>query len=315
MKKLLLLLIGFGFLATVQASDENKLPVYTLEKDVKNAGLYYFQKCAKELDALLINGKVKIFSDAEMKKQLDAAEYKKQTLMPYTYQFIDPTTPLDPYNLVDSVVFLNKALEQALHWKWTDKAIEVQINTLDGIKTYYLAEKQASSEIKSKDGLNLLKLFSQWYGEVNVVVLGDKSIDFMQKLASKFFAPGKNCYADQEKKIQLTEESLWDTSTYYAGTPNEVDVVHHPANALAINAWVFLYESESDIKEGEVEFELEMVAPTFEMSKFNKYHAWYWEDAEDSRKRFSDTEWSAMTAIQTYSIYKKVYTYFDQSSM
>ncbi|TNE81228.1 MAG: hypothetical protein EP332_05010 [Bacteroidetes bacterium] len=315
MKKILLLCIGFGFLTTTQASEDSKLPVYTLEKDVKNAGLYYYQKCAKELDAQLIDAKIKIYSDAEMKKQVSATDYKKQTLMPYTYQFIDPTTPLDPYNLVDSVVYLNKALEQALYWKWNEKSIEVKINTLDGLKVYYLAEKSASSEINNKDGLNLLKLYSQWYGEVTIAVLSDKSVDFMQKMGSRFYTPGKNCYADTDKKISVDANALWDTSTYYAGTPNEVDVVHHPATAQSINGWVFLYESETDSKEGEVEFELNMVAPTFEISKFNKYHTWYWEESADTRKRFNDLEWSALTAIQSYSIYKKVYNYFDHSSM
>lgn len=310
MKSLVLLSMAFVFTsASVTDENETLLKVYTLEKDVKNSSLYYFQKFTNGVDQAIMDGKIKVYSDKELKNTVDLVEFKKETLMPQMRQYIDPSTPYDPYNLIDSQLFLNKAVNTCNHLVFSEKVIEVNTNTLNGIKTYYLSDKQVNK--KGIEGYSLVKVFSFWYGKTDLGTLNQKAGDFLSKFSEKLYSPAGALYSDENLSKLKSSNSLWDSVTYYAGEPNETLLILHPADAKAINGIVFSYEGEKEAKEVSLELELESVAPTYELSTFNKYVPWYWSSVKDTKKLFSATEWNALTEIQTYIIYKKVYSYFD----
>ncbi|MHB1279084.1 MAG: hypothetical protein ACYC1Q_11890 [Bacteroidia bacterium] len=291
------------------AQENSTLQVYTRSEETANATAYYYTRVTKELDRLTLENKVPVYRDEAMKQPVDPTQYKMETKLTYNWQVINPETPEDPYNLIDTIFEKNMAIRSATSLRWKEQVLEIKTNTTSGAAVYYLELRDIEKQ-KIGRGYTLLKYFSLNFGEVNPNTILAHSGELLHMLSAKLYEnPGITPYGESGLNTKLKSEDLKKTQTYYQGEEIETQVNNFPANADSINGIVFSYESEAS----EEEFELEVVSmsPTYKLGKFNPNKPWYWASESEVEEVFTDEEWSSLLAIQSYSIRKKVSGYFE----
>lgn len=291
------------------AQENSTLQVYTRSEETANATAYYYTRVCKELDRLTLDNKVKVYRDEAMKQPIELTQYKTETKLTYNWQVINPETPEDPYNLVDTFVEKNMAIRSASSLKWKEQVLEIKTNSTGGAVVYYLSLKEVEKQNIGR-GYTLLKYFSTQFGDVNPMTILAHSGELLHLLSAKLYQnPGITPYGESGLNTKLKSEDLKRTQTYYQGEDIEMEVRNFPENADSINGIVLSYECEAEDKE----FELEVVsiAPTYKLGKLNSYKPWYWASESEVEDVYTDEEWNSLLAIQSYSIRKKVSGYFE----
>lgn len=309
MKKYVLSGLVLFTVFSARAQENSLLHVYTRSDETAKATAYYYTRVTKELDQLTLDNKVNVYHDENMKQPIDLVQYKAETKLKYTWQVINPETPDDPYNLVDTNFEMNQAIRSAGSLKWKEQVLEIKTTNTSGSVVYYLSLKEIEKQEIGR-GYTLLKFFSKNFGEVNPTSIQANSGELFHRLSAKLYEnPDITPYRESGLSTKLQNEDLKKTQTYYQGEEIEMSVSTFPANSDSINGIVLSYQSEV---EGD-EFELEVVAvsPTYQLGKFNPYKSWYWASETEVEEVYTDEEWNSLLAIQSYSIRKKVFGYFE----
>lgn len=309
MKKYVLGGLVFFTVVSARSQENSMLQVYTRSEETANATAYYYTRVTKELDQLTLENKITVYRDEAMKQPIDPTQYKTETKLTYNWQVINPETPDDPYNLVDTFLEKNMAVRSASSLRWKEKVLEIKTNSTGGEVLYYL-ELRAIEKQNIGRGYTLLKYFSTNFGEVNPTTILTYSSELLHMLSGKLYEnPGITPYKEAGLSTRLKSEDLKKTQTYYQGEDIEIQFSSFPAHADSINAIVLSYKTEAD--DNEFELELVSVSPTFQMIQHNPYKSWYWASESEVEEVYTDEEWNSLLAIQSYSIRKKVFGYFE----
>ncbi|HCS20353.1 MAG TPA: hypothetical protein DIW47_07300 [Bacteroidetes bacterium] len=301
-------LVLFTFFSAL-AQENNTLQVYTRNEETANATAYYYTRITKELDRLTLENKVMVYRDEEMKQAVDPAQYKAETKITYNWQVINPETPEDPYNLVDTFVERNMAIRSASSLRWKEQVLEIKTNNNRGEVVYYLELREIEKQNIGR-GYTLLKYFSFNFGEVNPMTILEHSGELLHMLSAKLYEnPGITPYKESGLYTKLKTEDLKRTQIYHQGEVMEMVVSTFPANSDSINGIVLSYEYEAN--EEEIEMEVVSIAPTYKLGKLNAYKPWYWASESEVEEVYTDEEWNSLLAIQSYSIRKKVFANFE----
>ncbi len=292
------------------AQENSTLQVYTRSEETANATAYYYTRVTKELDRLTLENKVPVYRDEAMKQPIDPTQYKTETKLTYNWQVINPETPEDPYNLVDTIFEKNMAIRSASSLKWHEQVLEIKTNSTSGAVVYYLSLKELEKQEIGR-GYTLLKYFSKNFGDVNPTTILAHSGELLHLLSAKLYEnPGITPYRESGLNTKLKSADLKKRQTYHQGEIMEMVVSTFPANADSINGIVLSYEYETN--EEEVELEVVSIAPTYNLGgRLNPYKPWYWASESEVEEVYTDQEWNSLLAIQSYSIRKKVFGYFE----
>ena len=98
----------FSFLAFAAIAQESSIvQVSTTGTDVNQATMYYYSHFTKNLDALILENKLHVYKDEDLKQEVNLETFKKETLLSAMWQIINPENPDDPFDLIDTVVSAN----------------------------------------------------------------------------------------------------------------------------------------------------------------------------------------------------------------
>ena len=114
----------FSFLAFAAIAQESSIvQVSTTGTDVNQATMYYYSHFTKNLDALILENKLHVYKDEDLKQEVNLETFKKETLLSAMWQIINPENPDDPFDLIDTVVSANQAVVTAESLIWKKKSI------------------------------------------------------------------------------------------------------------------------------------------------------------------------------------------------
>jgi len=297
----------FSFLAFAAIAQESSIvQVSTTGTDVNQATMYYYSHFTKNLDALILENKLHVYKDEDLKQEVNLETFKKETLLSAMWQIINPENPDDPFDLIDTVVSANQAVVTAESLIWKKKSIEVKTKNISGPANYYLATKEVEKNYKQR-GYVLLRTFSQQFGAINSASLNANSDKFLNDLCSAFFNVPSNIYENGNLTRKMDPKNLKRQLTFDRGEKGAETIQYYPSSAEAISGFVMGYRSDSE--EDEIEFNYYSFAPAYKLGMNN--NPWYWITADEAEGRFSAEQWVCIQVIQSYTLRKRLNPYFE----
>jgi len=299
-------------ITAIASAQSSLLRVYTMDKDVEKAGFYYYKSFGQELEKELLSGVIPVYSDPEGKKQIDVKSFNEENDMHRLIQIINPETPDDPYNLIDTQMHYKHPVSEANYMHWHDKMLEFRSNTLKGLKSYYVRLNDLN-DFEYQDGYALLQLFSKQEGQISPSIIQNTSSALLLALNKKMYEPTDiQCFRDDKGENEISKTELYDTLLYYKGSDMAREVYYYPKSEEDLRGIVMSYASERE----NTEFELEVysIAPLYELQGLSKAKPWYWAGVDDAEDLFTAMEWNALMSIQSYSLKRKIFSSFEHTS-
>ncbi|MBI1222223.1 MAG: hypothetical protein GC180_06420 [Bacteroidetes bacterium] len=308
MKKYVLFGLLCLLITSVMAQQSSLLRVSSTETDVAQATNYYYSQFSRQVDQLIAKSKIQVYRDVNLKEKIQADQFMKETLLKYTAQIIDPLTPEDPYNLIDTILWENQAISTSEFLIWKGEAIEVSTKNLEGSATYYLSNKEVQKQVAGK-AYQLISLYSTHFGQVNSESLTKNSQAFLKLFTNRLFnSESLTPFTDATLKKEMKKEDLNKSRTYNWGD-RSVTYFYYPLNADSANGLVMSYETDED--EDAFELENQAVSLMYHPGNGSGAMSWYWSSFDSVKKLYSDQEWTSLMAIQSYSIKKKINRNFE----
>lgn len=307
MKKYVLFGLLLAFVLPLIAQS-GSIRVSTGEADVNRASIYYYSRLVRQLDMFIAEGKIAVYRDEALKEKIQADQFMKETRLQYTAQVINPETPDDPYNLIDTVLWASQAVSLADYLEWKEKSIQVFTSNQEGKTTYYLSQKEIEKQ-KHHEGYKVCALFSKKFGQVNTQTLGAKSGEFLKTWTHPFFnASGLKAFSDVDMQRPLKVEDLKKSKTFNWGG-KQVIYNYFPESADSCRAIYLSYRTEME----DDEFEMNIYSASLLYSPGNNSSnaAWYWASAESVEGLYQNDEWDVLLAIQAYTIRTKIFPSFE----
>jgi len=305
MKKYLLSGLSLFLVFGAFAQESSIVQVSTTGTDVNQAAMYYYGHLTKKLDALILENKLHVYKDEDLKQEMSLDTFKKETLLSAMWQIINPQNPDDPFDLIDTVISANQAVVTAESLTWKKKCIEFKTKNISGPAMYYLEIKEVEKNYKQR-GYVLLHTFSQQFGSVNNASLNANADKFLNNLCSAFFTAPSDIYENGNLTRKMDQSTLNRQITFKRGERDPETIQYYPSTADAISGFVMGYLSDSE--EDEIEFNYFSFAPTYKLSANN--NPWYWISTDQAQDHFSAVQWICIQVIQSYTLRKRLNPYF-----
>lgn len=288
------------------AQESSMVQVSTQATDVSQATSYYYSHFKKKLDALILEDKIHVYKDEDLKQEVNLETFKKETLLSAMWQIINPENPDDPFDLIDTVISANQAVVTAESLTWKKNSIAISTKNTSGPATYYLASKEVEKVYKQR-GYVLLRTFSQQFGAVNTTSLSANADKFLNKLCSTFFTAPNALFENSNLTRKMDRSNLNRELTFKRGERDPETIQYYPSSAESISGFVMGYRSDSE--EDEIEFNYFSFAPAYKLGTVT--NSWYWISADQAEDHLSSDQWICIQVIQSYTLRKRLNPYFE----